>query len=178
MSNLGFFARLVARAKAGFAPAPNRDSNTPEIGSGRKPRPGKLQPTQLSPAARAAFEAYPQPNLPPQFAARVARELEARRAQRGWRGALRRAGEALWQLELEGVALWRLALLVAASATGCALLLWAPTLLQPTSAPAPTAIAQNAPDARLELAWNGRDYPFNSDFDPRPQNPARPGGAS
>jgi hypothetical protein len=52
---------------------------------------------------RAAFESYPQPRTSREFDAQFWKNLDARRGRyRGFAGFLRR----LWEIEIEGVAVW------------------------------------------------------------------------
>ena len=66
----------------------------------------------------AAFDSYSTPPLSPDFDARFWSNLEARRGRyRGFRGFLRR----IWELEIEGVAVWRLGLSTLSGGAVCAL---------------------------------------------------------
>lgn len=73
---------------------------------------------EFPPEIRAAFQAYSAPRPSPGFDARFWAQLEARQNRyRGFAGFLRR----VWELEIEGVAVWRLALSTLSGGASCAL---------------------------------------------------------
>jgi hypothetical protein len=73
---------------------------------------------EFSPAMRAAFDSYPSPQPDANFDARFWRELDARKNRyRGLSGLLRRIVE----VEIEGMAVWRLGLSALGGSGTCAL---------------------------------------------------------
>ncbi len=76
------------------------------------------EPEELAPELRALFDNYPRPTANAQFDARFWRELDARRHRyRGLVGFARR----LIEIEIEGIAVWRLGLSLFGGAAVCAL---------------------------------------------------------
>lgn len=76
-------------------------------------------PEEFPPAIQAAFDSYPLPNAGAEFDARFWRELDARKNRyRGFTGFWRR----LVEVEIEGVAVWRLATSTVFGGAFCALL--------------------------------------------------------
>lgn len=97
------------------------------------------------PDIAAAFDAYPTPPLSPDFETRFWAELEVRNGRyRGLGGFWRR----FWELEIEGVAVWRLALSTLSGGAACALFFALFALLaRPQSAPVVAKIpAPELPD--------------------------------
>ncbi len=76
------------------------------------------EPEEFSPPIRDAFDAYPRPVGDAEFDARFWRELEARRNRYcGVSGLLRR----LIEVEIEGIAVWRLGFALFGGAATCAI---------------------------------------------------------
>ena len=94
-------------------------------------------PEELPPDIRAAFDNYPRPTGNDEFDARFWRELDARRNRyRGVAGVVRRVIE----VEIEGIAVWRLGVALFGGAAVCGL---GVALLSLSAAP--IAPAQSAP---------------------------------
>lgn len=133
------------------------------------------EPEELLPELRALFDSYPQPNGDAQFDARFWRELDARQNRyRGLPGFARR----LVEVEIEGIAVWRLGLSLFGGAAVCAL---GVTLLSLSATPtnqAPSQIAEMpldplaSPRFAREL-WDERDfgYPARVPIAPRREQP-------
>lgn len=135
------------------------------------------EPEERAPELRALFDSYPQPTADAAFDARFWRELDVRRNRyRGIAGLLRR----LVEVEIEGVALWRLGFSLFGGAAACALgvallsLGTAPT----SSSPSAPQIAEMpvdplaSPRFAREL-WDERDfeYPARAPIAPRREQP-------
>ena len=80
--------------------------------------PNENHPEELPPAIRAAFDDYPFPVADADFDARFWRQLDARQNRyRGLIGVLRR----IIEIEIEGIAIWRLGFALFGGAAVCAL---------------------------------------------------------
>ena len=91
---------------------------------------------EFPPEIRDAFDSYPRPTANAEFDAKFWRELDARRNRyRGVAGALRR----LIEIEIEGIAVWRLGVALFSvpmiCALGVALLNLSASPMSPTNAP-------------------------------------------
>lgn len=89
----------------------------------KKPSLERLQPSpapEFSSEIRAAFEAYPTPPLSRDFNQQFWTQWQARRARySGFLGFWRR----VWEIEIEGVAVWKLLFSSASGGASCALFL-------------------------------------------------------
>ena len=119
------------------------------------------EPEDFSPELRALFEAYPQPSGDADFDARFWRELDARRNRyRGFGGVLRR----LIEVEIEGIAVWRLGFSLFGGAATCALgvaLLSLSASPTPTASPAPRVAETEMPTAMPRYArelWDDHNW--------------------
>ncbi len=129
---------------------------------------------EFSDEIRAAFESYPRPTASAEFDARFWLELGARRNRyRGWSGLLRR----ILEVEIEGIAVWRLGVALFSVPLVCAL---GVALLNVSVAPiapingAPLVAEMpldplSSPRYAREL-WDERDYEYSA---PKPQ-PEKP----
>ncbi len=126
-------------------------------------------PEPLPPEIRAAFDNYPRPVGGAQFDAKFWRELDARRHRyRGILGLLRR----LIEVEIEGIAVWRLGAALFSvpmvCAIGVALLNWSVSPLAPPPNAAQIA-ATPLNSTRLAREWlDEGDYPYRA---PKAQKP-------
>ncbi len=145
--------------------------------------PNNQEETQFSDEIRAAFDSYPKVRTSPAFEAKFWRELDARRARyRGLSGFLRR----LWEIEIEGVAVWRLALSTLSGGAVCALFFGAFALFAmprevPKIASQPLDSFPETPrmvfDARSFYAreWEF-DFPIQPKIAPKSRQKAKNGG--
>lgn len=132
------------------------------------------EPEERAPELRALFDSYPQPTADAAFDARFWRELDARRNRyRGIAGLLRR----LVEVEIEGVALWRLGFSLFGGAAACALGVALLSLggAAPTTAPPQIAAVAEEPSMFSRYArqpWDDafveRSAPQRSAPQPRP----------
>ena len=118
---------------------------------------------ELPPEIRAAFESYPHPTANADFDAKFWRELDNRRHRyRGVAGVVRR----IIEVEIEGIAVWRLGAALFSVPTICALgvalLNLSSSPIVPTqSAPQIAEMPLNSPRYAREL-WDDRDYPYRA----------------
>ena len=114
------------------------------------------EPEELAPELRALFDDYPLPTGDAAFDARFWRELDARKNRyRGLSGILRR----LVEIEIEGIAVWRLGLSLFGGAAVCGLGVAILSLSAPTqSQPAPQIALEQIPSAmpRYARGWDER----------------------
>lgn len=110
---------------------------------------------------RRAIESYPRPNPPAHFDARVLAALREKREKRGLRAALLR----FWQLEIEGVAVWRLAFSGLGGAAFCALILGA-ALAFSSEKPAPKIARETPPKSDFPAENFGAFYAREPEFSP------------
>jgi hypothetical protein len=97
---------------------------------------------EFTPEILAAFDAYPSPSPSKGFEARFWSAMETRQSRyRGFSGFLRR----VWELEIEGVMVWRLAASMLSGGASCALLLGL-SLTKPSTIP-----AAPQPDSQLPV---------------------------
>lgn len=137
--------------------------------------PNKPDFEEFPPEIRAAFDAYPTPRPSRGFEARFWAQLEARRNRyRGFGGFLRR----VWEIEIEGVAVWRLALSTLSGGASCALFFAAFALLAmpdqtPRAAPESPPDFPDTPrmafDARAFYAREWEEFGFPARSKPAPQ---------
>ena len=121
-------------------------------------------PEEFPPAIRAAFDNYPFPVADADFDARFWRQLDARgNRYRGFSGLLRR----LIEVEIEGIAVWRLGVALFSVPMICAIGVALLNLSSAPIAPAPNAsiVAQTPldPFTSPRLArewWDERDYEY------------------
>ena len=117
---------------------------------------------EFTPEIRAAFAAYPRPVADRQFDANFWRELDKRQQRyRGLRGLLRR----LIEVEIEGIAVWRLGLALFGGAATCALGVALLSLGASPETPVPSAPfvaeVERIPTAMPRYAremWDERDF--------------------
>ena len=124
----------------------------------------------LPPDIRAAFGRYPRPQAGAEFDSRFWRELSSRQKRyKGFIGFWRR----LIEVEIEGIAVWRLGVSTCAGAGLCALvfavLSWS---VVPKTVPSASVVVALSPDAspsapRFARGWWDEDYPL-------PRSPLRP----
>ena len=127
-------------------------------------------PEEFPPEIRAAFESYPRPTGNADFDAKFWRELDARQNRyRGLSGLLRR----IIEVEIEGIAVWRLGVALFSVPTICAigvalLNLNAASITTPTSAPqiAQMPIDPLASPRFAREFWDADTYEYRA---PRPQ---------
>ncbi len=130
---------------------------------------------EFSPVIRAAFDAYPTPEPGAEFDARFWRELDARKNRyRGFAGFWRR----LVEVEIEGVAVWRLGFSGLGGAAFCALGFTVLSLgSSPPASPARPPRVAFAPDSALLAPRFARDL-WDEDEAPLrrrpPVSPAHP----
>ena len=136
-------------------------------------------PFDLPPEIQAAFDAYPKPGTPLGFEARFWAHYADRRGRyRGLVGWLRR----LVEVEIEGVAVWRLAASTLSGGALCALLVGLLVLSgqgtsNPTAAkiplgPAPVP-ADSAPSGLGALAFYNREWELDLDSGDAPRRASR-----
>ncbi len=117
-------------------------------------------PEEFPPAIRVAFDAYPRPTGDDEFDAKFWRELDERHNRyRGFVGVLRRVIE----VEIEGIAVWRLGLSLfggaAVCAVGVALLSFGSAPVAPTQSAPQIAEMDGAPMALPRYAREWWDEP-------------------
>ena len=118
---------------------------------------------ELPPAIRAAFDHYPRPTGNAEFDAKFWRELDNRRNRyRGVAGVVRR----IIEVEIEGIAVWRLGAALFGGAAVCglgvALLSLGSSPIVPTqSAPVIAEMPLNSPRYAREL-WDDREYEYRA----------------
>lgn len=139
----------------------------------------ELNPTEeeeFSPAIRAAFDSYGTPKPDAAFDARFWRELDARKNRyRGFWGFWRR----LVEVEIEGVAVWRLAFSgvggAAFCAVGFALLSWgASPVVAPQVAWSSIPRSASSTETPLNAPRFARDFGWWDELTPRRDAPALP----
>jgi hypothetical protein len=110
---------------------------------------------EFTPEILAAFDAYPAPSPSKGFEARFWNALETRQSRyRGFSGFLRR----LWELEIEGVMVWRLAASMLSGGASGALLLGL-SLSKPSDLPAVPQPASQLPITTMRaFAFYKRDW--------------------
>lgn len=136
---------------------------------GAKGEQDELRP--LPPDMRAAFQGYPRPRADAGFDAKFWRELDSRRNRyKGFAGFWRR----LVEVEIEGIAVWRLGASTCAGAGLCALgfalLSWT---IMPKTAPTPPVSMALSPDTPLSRPRFARGLWDDDDPLPRPPTPPR-----
>lgn len=104
------------------------------------------EPEEFSPELRAAFEQYPRPTGDTEFDARFWRELDARHNR--YRG-LTGFGRRLVEIEIEGIAVWRLGFSLLGGASVCGL---GVALLSLGGAPTPQSAPQIARTEQIPTA--------------------------
>ena len=130
------------------------------------------EPSEFESEIRAAFDAYPRPTANAEFDAKFWRELDARgHRYRGFAGALRR----LIEVEIEGIAVWRLGLALFGGAATCAVGVALLSLASSPVTPEQNArqIAQNraeSSDAALDRALCAPRY-ASGNWDEAPPAP-------
>lgn len=112
-------------------------------------------PEEFSPDIAAAFDLYPTPSLSREFEAKFWSEFAARRARyRGFVGFLRR----VWEIEIEGVAVWRLAASTFCGGAACALFFGFVALFAtPQNAPRPAPRSVPVPETP-RMAFDARRF--------------------
>ncbi len=128
--------------------------------------PDENHPEEFPPAIRAAFDNYPRPIGDAQFDAKFWRELDARQNRyRGMTGVLRR----LIEVEIEGIAVWRLGVALFSMpivcAIGVALLNLSSSPITPTQSAPLVAQTPLDPFSSPRLArefWDERDYEYRA----------------
>ena len=139
--------------------------------------PNERPEEEFSPEIRAVFDAYSAPRPSTGFDARFWAQLDARQNRyRGLSGWLRR----VWELEIEGVLVWRLALATFSGGASCALILGlALGFSTPQSAPllpVPLPDPELPPTTMRAFAWYRREGedPFFRPYQPPSAPPRAP----
>ncbi len=118
--------------------------------------PNKPDFEEFPPDIQTAFNSYPSPQLSPDFEARFWTRFEARRGRyRGFSGFWRR----VWEIEIEGVAVWKLLFSTFSGGAACALLFGAFALFaMPQSAPIVSEIPAPETPETPRMAFDSRAF--------------------